>query len=65
MEDVGTFLAICYILRPFGILFPVLVCCNKKNLATLTTLVHTIGSSRLVWLRCDANQFGLRSLSTT
>jgi hypothetical protein len=32
----GVFLmAIWYICWPFGIFFPVLVCCNKKNLATL------------------------------
>jgi hypothetical protein len=49
MEDVGVFYAIWYILLPFGIvyghlvyflviwyIFPVLVRCNKKNLATLT-----------------------------
>jgi hypothetical protein len=29
------FMAIWYILWLFGILFPVLVCCHKKNLATL------------------------------
>jgi hypothetical protein len=50
MEDVGilyvhlvyftaigniTHIAIWYILWSFGIFFPVLVCCTKKNLATL------------------------------
>jgi hypothetical protein len=42
MEDVGIFYvhfvyftAIWYIFRLFGIYFPVLVCCSKKNLATL------------------------------
>jgi hypothetical protein len=49
MEDVGVLYvhlvgltAICYILWPFGLfsaylvhLFPVLVCCRKRNLATL------------------------------
>jgi hypothetical protein len=48
MNDVGIlyghsvyFTAIWYVLRPFGIfyvfwyIFPVLVCCSKKNLATL------------------------------
>jgi hypothetical protein len=54
MEDVGIFYgnlvyftAIWYILCPFGIsygylvFFPVLVCCTKKNLATLVrTYMH-------------------------
>jgi hypothetical protein len=31
------FVAIWYILLVFGIFFPVLVCCTKKNLATLLT----------------------------
>jgi hypothetical protein len=31
----GIFFVIWYILWPFGKLFPVLVCCTKKNLATL------------------------------
>jgi hypothetical protein len=49
MEDVGIyycrlayFTTIWYILWPFGVdygnlvyIFPILVCCNKKNLATL------------------------------
>jgi hypothetical protein len=42
MEDVGIFYvhlinfpAIWYIYPPFGTFFPVLVCCTKKNLATL------------------------------
>jgi hypothetical protein len=30
-------MAIWYILWPFGIFSPVLVCCSKKNLATLVT----------------------------
>jgi hypothetical protein len=29
------FMAILFILWPFGIYFPVLVCCTKKNIATL------------------------------
>jgi hypothetical protein len=41
MEDVGIFMTIWYILRPigkvYGHLVPVLVCCAKKNLATLTS----------------------------
>jgi hypothetical protein len=36
-------MAICYIFWLFGILFPVLVCCSKKNLATLIwTIFHEI-----------------------
>jgi hypothetical protein len=35
MEDVGIFVDIWAIFRPFGIFFTVLVSCNKKNLATL------------------------------
>jgi hypothetical protein len=42
MEDIGIFYvhlvngpAIWLILWPFGAFFPVLVCCTKKNLATL------------------------------
>jgi hypothetical protein len=48
MENVGIFMTIWSILRPIGIfyghlvyflvvwyIFPVLVCCTKKNLATL------------------------------
>jgi hypothetical protein len=32
------FMAIWYILWSFGIFFPVLVCCTKKNLATLVAI---------------------------
>jgi hypothetical protein len=32
------FVAVWYISWLFGIFLPVLVCCNKKNLATLTTI---------------------------
>jgi hypothetical protein len=54
MEDVGIFydrlvyftanwytyfMAIWYILWSFGILFPILLCCTKKNLATLMSTV--------------------------
>jgi hypothetical protein len=42
-EDVGIlydhlvyFTANWYFLSPFGTLFPILVCCTKKNLATLS-----------------------------
>jgi hypothetical protein len=54
MEDVGIFLEIWPILRSFGIfcgdsvygvvfyiLFPVLVCCTYKNLATLMTVSYS------------------------
>jgi hypothetical protein len=42
-------MGIYYILWPFGILFLVLVCCTKKNLATLIT--HLVeNSSNLVAL---------------
>jgi hypothetical protein len=47
MEDVGVFychfvyfVAILYILLPFGMLLPVLVCCSRKNLATLSFLFY-------------------------
>jgi hypothetical protein len=53
MEDVGIFMAIWSILWPFGICFghlvyyppfwyilPILVCCTKKNLATLVVMVE-------------------------
>jgi hypothetical protein len=45
MEDVGKFcghlvyfVAICYILWLFGMVFFVLVCSTKKNLATLQSI---------------------------
>jgi hypothetical protein len=48
MEDVGIFygqlvyiVAIWYILWIFGLFFPVLVCCIKKNLATLQVMMKT------------------------
>jgi hypothetical protein len=34
---IGIFVVVLYILWLFGIFFPVLVCCTKKNLATLIT----------------------------
>jgi hypothetical protein len=47
MEDVGIyygqlvyFTAIWYILWPFGIFFPVLVCCPKKNMASLAQRLY-------------------------
>jgi glucose-6-phosphate-specific signal transduction histidine kinase len=52
MENVGifyghlvSFKAIWYILWSFGIYFPVLVCCSKKN---LTTLIFSLGIRRSV-----------------
>jgi hypothetical protein len=60
MKDVGIFTAIRCVLCPFGILcdhllylmviwyiFLVLVCCTKKNLATLSMMVRL----RLLWRR--------------
>jgi hypothetical protein len=35
VQTFGHFLAIWYILRSFGLCFPVLVCCTNKNVATL------------------------------
>jgi hypothetical protein len=34
-KTIRFFISIYYILRQFGIYFPTLVCCKKKNLATL------------------------------
>jgi hypothetical protein len=51
MEDVGKFygplvyfVAIWYDLWLFGILFPVSVCCTKKNLATLVGMTAFLKS---------------------
>jgi hypothetical protein len=41
------FTTIWYILWPFGTLFPLLVCCTKKNLATLLQTVKASASNRL------------------
>jgi hypothetical protein len=38
--------AIRYVLQSFGIFFPVLVCCTKKNLATLGSPCATIGGKK-------------------
>jgi hypothetical protein len=53
MEDVGIFyghlvyfMAIWSILWLFGIFFHVLVCCPKKNLATLVPRLHSISKQQ-------------------
>jgi hypothetical protein len=53
--------AFWYILLPFGIFSPVLVCCVKKNLATLLLVLFCDGEFHLV---NPFKVFSLRSLST-
>jgi hypothetical protein len=50
------FIVIWYILGSFGIFFPVLISCTKKNLATLLpAVINALYDCQIVCCRCNCN----------